>query len=316
MANTQDGTVRSPSLAPEDYSVGWICAIPLELTAAMAMLDTHHGPLESQPKDDGNNYSLGSIGGHNVVMACLGRYGTNDAAVAGISMLRTFSNLRFGVMVGIGGGIPSSENDIRLGDIAVSLPSGQAGGVIQHDMGKHEDSGFRRRGSLNGPPTLLLTAIAKLRAARALGKEITKIVNEAFAEEDDEEWRFPEKEDDILFEDGNELDGNGPQGQHVVQRKERKSKSPTCFYGNIGSGNVVIKSAKERHRLAKEEGIICVEMEAAGLMNIFNCIVIRGICDYADAHKHKKWQQYAAAVAAAYAKRLLCTISPQALKSK
>jgi nucleoside phosphorylase len=57
-------------------------------------------------------------------------------------------------------------------------------------------------------------------------------------------------------------------------------------------------------------------MEAAGLMNFFNCIVIRGICDYADAHKHKRWQQYAAAVAAAYAKKLLCIISPQALKSE
>ncbi|PMD43055.1 hypothetical protein L207DRAFT_509616 [Hyaloscypha variabilis F] len=314
MSNTQDSAVRRPSLAPEEYSVGWICAIPTELTAAMAMLDTLHGPLESQPKDDGNNYTLGSIGGHNVVIACLPRYGTNDAAVAGISMQRTFSNLRFGLMVGIGGGIPSADNDIRLGDIAVSLPSAQAGGVIQHDMGKKEDGGFRRTGFLNGPPTLLLTAIAKLRATRTLGKEIAEIVNEAFAEEDDEEWRFPEKEDDILFEDGNELDGNGAEGEHVVQRKERKSKNPTCFYGNISSGNSVIKSAKERRRLAEEEGVICVEMEAAGLMNFFNCMVIRGICDYADAHKHKKWQQYAAAVAAAYAKILLCIISPQALK--
>jgi nucleoside phosphorylase len=311
MTNTQDSAVRRPSLAPEDYSVGWICAIPTELTAAMAMLDTPHGPLESQPKDDGNNYTLGSIGGHNVVIACLPRYGTNNAAVAGISMQRTFSNLRFGVMVGIGGGIPSSENDIRLGDIAVSLPSGQAGGVIQHDMGKKEDTGFRPTGFLNSPPTLLLTAISKLRATRTLGREIMNIVNGIFSEEDDEEWRFPEKENDILFEDDKELDG-----ERIVQREERKSKDPKCFYGNIGSGNSVIKSAKERHRLVKEEDVICVEMEAAGLMNFFNCIVIRGICDYADAHKHKRWQQYAAAVAAAYAKKLLCIIGPQALKSE
>jgi hypothetical protein len=58
-------------------------------------------------------------------------------------------------MVGVGGGIPSSDNDIRLGDIAVSYPSGQAGGVIQYDLGKEEDGGFRRTGSLNSPPTLL-----------------------------------------------------------------------------------------------------------------------------------------------------------------
>ncbi|CEO59881.1 Putative WD domain-containing protein [Penicillium brasilianum] len=45
-------------------------------------------------------------------------------------------------------------------------------------------------------------------------------------------------------------------------------------------------------------------MEAAGLLNNFPCSVIRGICDYADSHKNKEWQGYAAAVAAAYAKEL------------
>lgn len=318
MANAQGSIQRLLSLEPDEYSVGWICALPIELTAAIAMLDAHHGPLKSQPKDDGNNYTLGSIGGHNIVMICLAQYGTNEAAVAGVSMLRTFSNLRFGVMVGIGGGIPSSENDIRLGDIAVSVPSGQAGGVIQHDMGKKEDGGFRRMGSLNRPPTVVLTAIATLRATRNIGRQITTIVDGAFKEEEeeDEEWTFPEKEEDVLFEDNNEPLGDSLQGDRIVPRVERKSKHPKCFYGNIGSGNSVIKSAKERDRLATEEGIICVEMEAAGLMNFFNCTVIRGICDYADAHKHKRWQRYAASVAASYTKMLLCIISPQALKGE
>ena len=55
-------------------------------------------------------------------------------------------------------------------------------------------------------------------------------------------------------------------------------------------------------------GVLCVEMEAAGLMDDFPCLVIRGICDYADSHKNKRWQPYAAATAAAYAKELLSTI--------
>ncbi|KAJ5195474.1 uncharacterized protein N7498_008912 [Penicillium cinerascens] len=49
-------------------------------------------------------------------------------------------------------------------------------------------------------------------------------------------------------------------------------------------------------------------MEAAGLMNDFPCVVIRGIYDYADSHKNKEWQGYAAAVAAAYAKELLLVV--------
>jgi hypothetical protein len=58
-------------------------------------------------------------------------------------------------------------------------------------------------------------------------------------------------------------------------------------------------------------GILCVEMEAAGLMDEFPCLVIRGICDYADSHKNKRWQPYAAATAAAYAKELLSIIPAQ-----
>lgn len=46
-------------------------------------------------------------------------------------------------------------------------------------------------------------------------------------------------------------------------------------------------------------------MEAAGLSNGFPCVVIRGICDYADSHKNDQWHPYAAAVAAACAKELL-----------
>ncbi|RYP21593.1 hypothetical protein DL767_009233 [Monosporascus sp. MG133] len=46
-------------------------------------------------------------------------------------------------------------------------------------------------------------------------------------------------------------------------------------------------------------------MEAAGLMNDFPCLVMRGICDYGDSHKNDGWQRYAAAAAAAYAKEFL-----------
>jgi nucleoside phosphorylase len=312
MASTTDISRGMPlSFPPEKYTVGWLCAIPTELTAAKAMRDEVHGPLRAQPKHDENNYQLGRIGEHYVVMACLPRIGTVDAAVAGKSMQNTFPNLRFGLMVGIGGGIPSDENDIRLGDIAVSVPSGQAGGVIQYDMGKEQEDGFLRTGSLTHPPTLLLTTIQTLRTERTLGREITEVVNGVFAEEDDDEWRFPINEPDVLFEDGYISNGSGRQ----KERTPRPSKNPRCFYGNIGSGNTVIKTSEERRRLAKDGNLICFEMEAAGLMNFFKCIVIRGICDYADAHKHKKWQPYAASVAAAYAKKLLSIISAGAAEN-
>jgi hypothetical protein len=73
----------------------------------------------------------------------------------------------------------------------------------------------------------------------------------------------------------------------------------------------VLKDGSERDHLKRDMKILCVEMEAAGLMDSFPCLVIRGICDYADSHKNKKWQPYAAATAAAYMKELLSIIPAQ-----
>jgi nucleoside phosphorylase len=71
----------------------------------------------------------------------------------------------------------------------------------------------------------------------------------------------------------------------------------------------MMKHGMTRDKIAHELGILCFEMEAAGLMDHFPCLVIRGICDYCDSHKNKQWQEYAAATAAAYAKKLLSVIS-------
>jgi nucleoside phosphorylase len=82
-------------------------------------------------------------------------------------------------------------------------------------------------------------------------------------------------------------------------------------YGTIASGNQVMKHAVVRDKLSAElGGVLCFEMEAAGLMNSFPCLVVRGICDYCDSHKNKTWQPYAAATAAAYAREVLLTIPP------
>ena len=95
----------------------------------------------------------------------------------------------------------------------------------------------------------------------------------------------------------------------VVKRKPRDMR---IHYGLIASGNQVIKDAKTRDKLNKYlyGKVLCVEMEAAGIVTNFPCLVIRGICDYSDSHKNKNWQEYAAAVAAAFAKELLFIVQP------
>jgi nucleoside phosphorylase len=117
--------------ATREYTVGWICALPVELAAAQAMLDEEYAELP-RAKFDPNLYTLGRIGEHNVVITCLpaGHVGIGPAAAGAARMVSRFRSIRFGLMVGIGGGVPSASVDIRLGDVVVSHPFRQHGGVV------------------------------------------------------------------------------------------------------------------------------------------------------------------------------------------
>jgi nucleoside phosphorylase len=299
-------------LRREDYTVGWVSALPIELTVARAMLDEEHQDLPPNG-NDANIYTLGCIGEHNVVLACLsaGFMGTASAASVAMQMNFTFPAIRFGLMVGIGGGVPSKEADIRLGDIVVSQPEKVHGGVVQYDFGKSTPSGFERTGFLNAPPQILLTAVTKLRSNQDRGRNslsphLSKLNNlPKFARD--------KAGSDVLFEAGYTHVGEDSCAScgkaREVQRKERTSITPMVHYGTIASGNQVIKDGVVRDMISsKFGGVLCFEMEAAGLMNSFPCVMIRGICDYADSHKNKRWQAYAAGTAAAYAKELLLVI--------
>jgi nucleoside phosphorylase len=125
------------SLTHDDYTVAWICALPLEVAAAQVMLNKTHGTLPI-PSPDPTAYELGELNGHHIVIACLpaGVYGKVAAANIVSRMHLTFPRLQYGLMVGIGGGVPGTHNDIRLGDIIVSKPVGRHSGVIQYDYGK------------------------------------------------------------------------------------------------------------------------------------------------------------------------------------
>src|SRR5277367_4233998 len=160
------------SLKIEDYTVGWITALPIELAAATEMLDEEHDDLPQDPTDS-NIYTFGRVGEHNVVIACLpaGQMGTTSAATAASQMTSKFTSIRFGLMVGIGGGVPSTESDIRLGDVVISQPFLQHGGVVQYDFGKTGAGGHKTRtGWLNAPPAVLLNAVSKLRALHYRGR--------------------------------------------------------------------------------------------------------------------------------------------------
>ncbi|CZR65340.1 related to nucleoside phosphorylase [Phialocephala subalpina] len=337
----------------DDYTIGWVCALPKEQTAATAMLDEIHADLPTKPPNDTNAYTLGSIGKHNIVIACLpkGKLGTSSAATVAIQMVRTFPSIKIGLMVGIGGGIP---HKVRLGDVVVSTPVGQFPGVVQWDFGKAKHHGkFERTGALNNPPTSLLTALTKLETQHEMNGSkmyqylddlernwpnlVPKYIrstslNEPFLELDNSyrgrhRWQviFLTLWETILaflkFLLGwwaiASVDGEAEQVTSTtvgtaVDGKQSRPRDIRVHYGLIASGNQVIKDAKLRDSLNESLGgnVLCVEMEAAGLMDNFPCVVIRGICDYADSHKNKDWQEHAAAVAAAFGKELLGYVQP------
>jgi hypothetical protein len=66
--------------------------------------------------------------------------------------------------------------------------------------------------------------------------------------------------------------------------------------------------------LREQFGVLAIEMEGFGVAEA-TCVVevgffvVRGICDYCDSHKANQWQEYAAIVAAAYARALLGEVS-------
>ena len=307
-------------MLPAEFTVGWICALPEELTAAQGMLEVEYedSDLENNPLDT-NKYSLGQIAGHKVVLTCLICAGTNHAGSAALHMQYTFKRLKFILMVGIGGGIPNLNNgrDVRLGDVVVSMPSGRYSGVIQFDSGRLlQDRDFENTGALKAPPDRLQKVVKHL-IARHESQEncIARYIQEMLQRHPRNtrtgtDYRRPGRGNDLLFraEYVCRTDGQTCEGcdrEQLITRPDRPEDEPVIHYGNIASGSSVVRDALRRDHLGRDCGALCVEMEAAGLMDQFDCLVIRGICDYADSHKNNDWQRYAAAAAAAYAKELL-----------
>lgn len=306
-------TATKKHLKYGDYRVALICPQEVELSAVWYMLDEEHTRLASK-KGDSNRYIFGEMSGHNVVIGFLpqGSQGVGEAARVATDMKRTFPEIKLRLLVGTGGGVPSSTNDIRLGDVVIGMPEGIHGGVVQYDLGKDTVAGFERKGFLNPPPTVWRNAVVEMRGDH---RTKTNRIDEFISTMTDKYpqlalYGHPGQEKDVLFLPNNEhLSGEATcdncNKRMVVDRPDRSSNHPKLFYGLIASGHKV-ENANTRDQISREAGgALCFEMEAAGLMNDFHCVVIRGIADYADSHQYDEWHAYAAAVAAGCAKELL-----------
>ncbi|KAM6483080.1 nucleoside phosphorylase domain-containing protein [Trichoderma sp. SZMC 28011] len=253
---------------PNDYTVGWICAISTEYVAAQAFLDEKHEGPEYVSPNDNNDYTLGKIGKHNVAIAVLpgGEYGIASAAIVARDMLHSFPNVRIGLMVGIGGGAPSQKHDIRLGDIVVSVPRDGKGGIFQYDYGKTiQNQSFCTTGFLSQPPTVLLTAVSGLQAQYEIdGHQLEEAINNVLEMKPRlvKKYKRPDSRTAKLFKSENTHEAccttdcaPGAAYSGISFERDDEEDNPAIHYGLIASANQLMKDALVRDRIAAEMDI-------------------------------------------------------------
>lgn len=304
-------------LDPKIYTVAWIAPLQIEAQAALHMLDTRHQGRFPVSRGDDYVYRAGEIRGHNVVIATLPAgqtYGTGSAAALASQLKRFFPNLWFGLLVGVAAGLPdlsgNSPRDIRLGDVLVGLAEGDSAGLAAYDLGKETEQGFQtlRYGHVLAiAEPVIRSAIGNIRMDAPNDALVLLPFYETFRDKEHTTGNFddPGQHHDVLYDES--VDGTA---QPIERIPRAPSKRTRIWYGPIASGGKLLKNAQKRIELRDKYGVIGLEMEEAGAMNRIPVSVIRGVCDYGDRQKNKKWQPYAAAMAASYAKAILDQIPP------
>lgn len=294
-------------------SIGVITALPKEFAAVKSLLDE---PKEVFAVGTGANrrYVLAEVpapngGQHSVALALLTDMGNNSAAIRATLLLQDHPTIRSIIMVGIAGGVPHPEKaseHVRLGDIVVS----DRGGVVQYDFDKETAAENIIRHAPRPPSASLLDGVRHLQAAELEGnrpwERYIAVATRQLG------VTRPSTKTDVL------ANSHVPTSTVPHPRDRlRRAKWPRVFVGTIASANKLLKNPIKRDAIRDRFGVKAVEMEGSGIADAtwtheVGYLIVRGICDYCDANKGDAWQEYAAIVAAAYARALLESIPSEA----
>ncbi len=328
-----------------DFHIAVVCALQTEADAVQAVFDKFWDECDDgdgivRARADSNHYTTGTIGNHNVVLAHMPEYGKGTSARVAANIRTTFPDIRAALVVGVCGGVPETESDekILLGDVIVSTE------IVEHDLGRQLPSEFQPTNppdrSLSDDLRGFLRKVQGRRQTTNLERDTAKYLAARDRATDRDKPARPDVPGDRLFRpeyrhkhhrrgechtcdncDGDE--GNACTTSQksdcetlgcskIVTGRERDEKAPRVYFGSVASGDTVMKSGNHREELAQALKVVAFEMEAAGVAKSIPCFAIKGVCDYADSHKHKGWQGYAAATAAACMKALLKAWHPPA----
>ncbi|WP_432994668.1 CATRA conflict system CASPASE/TPR repeat-associated protein [Dactylosporangium sp. CA-233914] len=314
LANARERARRAAAPpSPAGAVIGIIAAMPEEYDAMLALLDD---VTERSVEGDSAVYAVGTVPStdagrpHPVVLTMLGATANHDAAAGVAHLLRSFTTVERVLMVGIAAGVPAPDRPaqhVRLGDIVVGT-----WGVVDYDHVVDRPGGAEPRMGQPRPDYLLerrakVLEAAALRGERPWEAELDRLIaaRPAFAR--------PDPAADVLW--SSDDPDAGPVAHPDPAVSGHRPGRPKVHHGRIGSGNRSVRNARLRDELAERYQIRALEMEGAGVVwaafaSGRDCLVVRGVSDYADSRMAMGWRGYAAAVAAAYARALLGRCDP------
>ncbi|KAL4974912.1 hypothetical protein BDW66DRAFT_79394 [Aspergillus desertorum] len=327
-----------------DIAIAVICALPLEADAVVALFDEQYdrlGKYYGKQRGDENLYINGRIGKHDVVLCLMPRMGKQCAADVASSLKVSYTGIELALVVGICGGAPPPPKyqEIFLGDVIIS------DSVIEYDFGRQYPGGFQRKTGVKDTLDRLGREIRTLLNGLHAENARCELQNQTqqylhILQQRSAKWCHPGVSD-ILFKPsylhkhyshaspagcsclgsdssdqiceealGNDCDNlNCDKGQQIRCR-EISEGNPTSIYIGPVASDTIIESGQHRDEIVRKENVIGFEMEGAGVWDNVPCIIIKGVSNYADGHKSKSWQTYAAATGASAAKAFLEFLGP------
>ncbi|THW19698.1 hypothetical protein D6D23_07158 [Aureobasidium pullulans] len=294
----------------EAYSVVWVCVSEQAYIAACAFLPVSDTELPERVTSSGYSYTLGTMSGHNIVIA---------SSFVPYMLLETFPNIRLVLTIGIGGVPPSSEDDIRLGDVVVGIASDGSNSCHEYNMPENRRLDF----SLKTIPITLRSAISGIQAKHELnGHQIRQNVEHCVRQS---AWlrkfgRRPSSSRCLHRPNamhtgenccGDYCDAPGSRGVERSQKDELKA-DPAIHYGIIASIPDTMTETAVKDPFVTNENVLCFITGPGYLPGLVIC----GICKNSNSYISGDWQGYAAMTAAAYTKDLLTMISPYFLQAE
>lgn len=340
--------IPQPPAKREGFHVAIICAMPYEADTVTLLFDQFwddDGDPYGQAAGDANTYITGRIGNHNVVLVVLSDSGVSNAAIATVNLQLSYTGIKLAFLVGVCGAVPRiADQDVMLGDVVVSstiVHCGHYGHTLTHlgDRSTDNDTLKNANSEVRCLFTTLGTELMRNRLQMHSEKHLTHLQKVAKTGQWRADYLYPGINEDNLYppahghkhqalchvcvgESGG-VCGSATQASCVelgcnlispIERQQQHDRGlrykPKIFFGKIGSGTTM-ECGMKRDRISDHHKLIAFETEAAGLYEKIPCIVVKGICDYADGHKQKRWQDFAAATAASVMRAMLGRYVPR-----